>query len=120
MISESKKLSSFLFVSLLGAGLHAVHAAPPVINVRWDGGGSPEQGTDYILSSAAPASPDFPNIELITGRLDWRIWSTDTDNPEGIGDIGVISSFTKLRGQNPEPSVQLGRAQRQGHSLGPD
>lgn len=69
--------------------------ATPTIYLQWDEGGQfeqPEEGTDYTIDTSSPASPEFPDVKLITGRLDWRIWSVDTSNPNDIGDIGVISS----------------------------
>lgn len=69
-----------------------VRAATPVIQVQWDQGGTPVHLQDYIVDTSGTGTPDFPDVKLLTGRSDWRVWSTDTDNPEGIGDIGVISS----------------------------
>jgi hypothetical protein len=73
--------------------LSTARAADPVIHVRWDEGPQqPEQGTHYTVKIDSPASAEFPDVELIAGHLDWRIWSVDTDNPDDVGDIGVISS----------------------------
>jgi hypothetical protein len=65
-----------------------VSADPPTLNVSWDEPAPPESPTDYEIDAT---DPDFPNVELKTGSLTWRVWSTDPDNPDGIGDIGVIS-----------------------------
>ncbi len=67
----------------------AAIAVPPTINVAWDETPAPQSPDDYIITTT---DPDFPDIELIKGSLTWRIWSTDTDNPNNIGDIGVITS----------------------------
>jgi len=73
----------------------AAPAADPVIHLRWDNGGAqqPVEGTNYIIDTTETGTPQFPDVKLITGRLDWRIWSTDSDNNEDFdrGDIGVIS-----------------------------
>ena len=75
-------------VAVLGFfGFSPVLGADPEIHVAWDSG-TPIQDFDYQVSG----SVDFPDVKLITGNLTWKIWSTDTDNPDGIGDIGVISS----------------------------
>jgi hypothetical protein len=47
-------------------------------------------GVDYAIFTTPPASPEFPDVELITGSLTWRILSIDLDNPDFIGDIGEI------------------------------
>ncbi len=69
-----------------------LRGADPVIHLQWDGGGTPVANFDYTIDTTVNGSPEFPDVILHTGRLDWRIWSTDTDNTGGIGDIGVISS----------------------------
>ena len=46
---------------------------------------------DYTVLTTPPASPDFPDVELIFAAPNWQVWSTDTDNFDDIGDIGVIS-----------------------------
>ncbi len=67
-------------------------AADPTIHLAWDEPGTPAANIDYFVKVEAPASPEFPDVQLETGSLTWRIWSTDPDNPDGLGDIGVISS----------------------------
>ncbi len=69
----------------------AAVAVPPTIHVTWEESPPPLQGTHYVISTDSPASPDFPDVRLLAGSLTWRVWSTDTDNPSSIGDIGVIS-----------------------------
>ncbi len=66
-------------------------AADPVIHVSWDESPDPILNQDYTVSTEAPASVDYPYVFLVTGSLTWRVWSTDTDNPLNVGDIGVIS-----------------------------
>lgn len=78
-------------LALTAAALCAVtvmaRAADPVIHVQWDYGGTPVRGTDYTVGSGA-----FPYVQLKTvNHNDWRVWSTDTDNPGEIGDIGSVS-----------------------------
>ena len=74
-------------------GLQAALGADPIIHADWDEPGDPPQLlVDYLVSTSSPASPEFPDVELVTGSLTWQIWSTDSDNPDNIGDIGVISS----------------------------
>jgi len=63
---------------------------PPTIHVAWDETPAPQSPDDYVITTTT--DPDAPDVELITGSLTWRIWSTDPDNPNGYGDIGVISS----------------------------
>ena len=64
--------------------------ADPVIHADWDEPGDPpDLGSDYVVTTT---DPDYPDVKLITGSLTWKIWSTDTDNPNDIGDIGNISS----------------------------
>ena len=75
---------------LIGAG--TTLAEDPIIHADWNESGSPELGTDYFVTTDPPASPEFPDVRLETGSLTWRVWSTDADNPDNIGDIGVISS----------------------------
>ncbi|UCC32184.1 MAG: hypothetical protein JSU86_07855, partial [Phycisphaerales bacterium] len=71
----------------------SVLGADPEIHAAWqEPGEPPELDRDYKVMTTSPASVDFPDVELITGSLTWQIWSTDTDNPDNIGDIGVISS----------------------------
>jgi hypothetical protein len=69
----------------------ATFGVDPVIHVTWDETPGPIEGLNYFVRTASPASPEFPDVELQTGSLTWRIWSVDTDNPNNIGDIGVIS-----------------------------
>jgi len=64
-------------------------ADPPTIHLAWDESPQPIEDYDYFIDDT---DPDFPDVELVTGSLTWRIWSTDPDNPNEIGDIGVISS----------------------------
>lgn len=83
-------------LALVLAIIHGFLAAPafafdPIIFVSWDDIGSPEPGVDFIISTSPPASLDFPDVELVTGSLTWEILSVDTDNPDFLGDIGVIS-----------------------------
>jgi|GEM_PF-1266373 len=66
-------------------------AFDPYLVVSWDEVPAPVLNVDYIVSTGPPASPDFPDVELIAGSLTWEIWSIDTDNPDLLGDIGVIS-----------------------------
>jgi len=73
-------------------GHTAMFAADPVIHAAWQDGGAPELNVDYLVSTTYPASVEYPDVELITGSLTWQIWSTDTDNPDNIGDIGNITS----------------------------
>ncbi|MEK6677370.1 MAG: hypothetical protein AABZ47_17175, partial [Planctomycetota bacterium] len=92
---KTRKVSFALLAFALFGILYidASFAADPVINVAWDElGDPPALGTDYTVQTSSPASADFPDVTLITGSLTWRIWSTDPDNPDGLGDIGVISS----------------------------
>lgn len=65
-------------------------AADPVINVAWDESPAPLANVDFVISTSSPASPAFPNVDLVTGSLTWKIWSTDTDNTDNLGDIGEI------------------------------
>jgi len=77
-----------------GITLASASAVPPTIHVSWsEPGPPPVLDQDYRVITTAPASSDYPNVELIKGSLTWWIWSTDPDpeNPLGVGDIGVIS-----------------------------
>ena len=64
-----------------------LRAADPVIHVQWDGGGTPVLNVDYTVTTTGSASAAFPDVDLVTGRQHWRIWSVDTDNTNDIGDI---------------------------------
>lgn len=77
---------------VVGLGLSQAEGVPPTIHVAWDEAIQPVVNQDYFIHTTSPATEDFPNVELTTGSLTWRIWSTDTDNTDNIGDIGVISS----------------------------
>lgn len=66
-----------------------VFAVPPTINVTWGEPDPPVEGIHYFITDT---DPDFPDVELVSESLTWQIWSTDSDNPDGIGDIGTISS----------------------------
>jgi len=83
-----------IVVSIVGVlGGQSAPAADPVIHAAWEEPGDPTAlDFDYVVSTLPPASPEFPDVELRTGSDTWQIWSTDSDNPNGIGDIGVISS----------------------------
>ncbi len=71
-------------------GTSSALGAYPVIHVAWEEpGGPPVQGTDYEIYTT---DPNYPDVELITGSDTWQVWSTDPDNPGGIGDIGEITS----------------------------
>ena len=80
------------FVIVFSMGARVTPAADPVVNVAWSQPAPPVLGQNYTVSIIPPASPAFPDVTLLTGDLGWRVWSTDTDNPNGVGDIGVISS----------------------------
>lgn len=84
--------SSTISAVVLATFSSSAFSAYPVIHAAWDGGGTPILNTHYFVNTSSPASLDFPDVELVAGHLDWRIWSTDTDNTDGYGDIGVISS----------------------------
>lgn len=60
----------------------------PTIQIAWDTSPQPELGQDYYLDDS---DPNYPSVELKTGSLTWRVWSTDPENEGEIGDIGVIS-----------------------------
>lgn len=52
-------------------------AVPPKIHVRWDDGGiQPIEFQNYEIVG----TPESPNVRLLTGRNDWRVWSTDLGN----------------------------------------
>jgi len=89
--NQTITLRTVLMICAFLATQSHLHAAYPVIHVQWDGGGTPVENTHYRIETDSPASPDFPDVELIAGHLDWRVWSTDTDNEDDIGDIGTIS-----------------------------
>ena len=84
----TRALSVAVIVASLGSA--RVLAAYPEIHVSW-ATGTPVEGYDYDVETTGEGSPDFPNVKLYTGNLTWKVWSTDTDNPDDIGDIGVIS-----------------------------
>ena len=90
-VSVSKSALCALAI-LAFTGHTSLFAADPEINADWDDAGSPELGTDYLVSTTSPASVDYPDVQLITGSLTWKVWSTDTDDPNDIGDIGHITS----------------------------
>jgi len=69
-----------------------VLGADPTVHVAWDETPPPSLGFNYAIDTSGSATPAFPNVRLLTGSLTWRVWSKDTDNPLGVGDIGVISS----------------------------
>lgn len=86
-------VSGVLFVVLGPVAENAAQGADPVIHAAWnEPGDRPARNIDYFIKTDPPASPDFPDVELVTGSLTWQIWSTDTDNPDDIGDIGIITS----------------------------
>ena len=87
-------LSSVLPCTVVWAFLNAgaALAADPVIHVTWDEVPPPIPNLHYFVSTDPPGSSEFPDVMLVEGSLTWRIWSTDPDNPDNIGDIGVISS----------------------------
>lgn len=95
-------------------GLHAaLFGADPTIGVAWEEVPPPILGINYMIDTTGDATPEFPNVRLLTGSLTWRIWSTDPDNPEmpggggaGVGDIGVISSPVA---QNFKVSIESAR-----------
>ena len=76
--------------SLLSLSSNLLLAVPPTIHVEWDDGGSPVLNSDYTISTASGA--DYPNVALLADSLTWQIYSTDSDNPNNIGDIGIVSS----------------------------
>jgi hypothetical protein len=80
---------ALLIVHVLAIGSYnSALGADPVIKVTWDETPAPLVNFDYEIDDT---DPDFPNIELKSGSLTWRVWSTDTDNEDDIGDIGTIS-----------------------------
>ena len=108
--------NGWLFLVAVGVSSLAVSradAADPVIHAAWNDSPAPILGSDYIVSTSSPASVDFPNVQLVTGNLTWRIWSTDTDNPNSIGDIGIISSphpqnfAVKIEGNSSTPGARI-------------
>lgn len=83
------KFRSTICCVVLGMASGSALGVPPTINVVWDDQGTqPVEDVDYRLEEATPG---FIDVELISEQDTWRIWSTDADNPGGIGDIGVIS-----------------------------
>lgn len=92
MTAQIRKFSVVCCITYFFGLTNPLFGADPVIHVEWDESPAPVAGVDYILSTSSPASVDFPDIELVEGSLTWRIWSTDTDYANGVGDIGVISS----------------------------
>lgn len=67
----------------------------PTIHVEWDETQPLIPGTDYVIDTTVNGTTQFPNVELKAGSLTWRVWSEDSGNPEGIGDIGIVSSPTE-------------------------
>jgi len=92
MQTKHPKVAILNIVFAVSCTVGVARAANPVINVRWITGGTPILGFDYDVITSAPASPEFPDVVLHTGRLDWRIWSEDASDRDGVGNIGVISS----------------------------
>ncbi|MEK6676904.1 MAG: hypothetical protein AABZ47_14785 [Planctomycetota bacterium] len=78
------------FALFFTIGLSTAFAVPPTIHARWDNGGllQPLESLNYEIVG----TPDLPDVGLLTGRDDWRVWSLDVDNSTGDGDIGEISS----------------------------
>jgi len=76
-------------IVLIVAVTMTARGADPVMHLTWDETPAPVEDVNYVVDDT---DPDYPDIRLITGSLTWKIWSTDTDNPSNIGDIGVITS----------------------------
>jgi len=74
---------------VMGISAATAFAVPPTVYVTWKEVPGPVEGTHYMIHDA---DPDYPDVELIHESLTWCIWSEDSDNPDWIGDIGVISS----------------------------
>lgn len=85
-MSSRSLLLTPIGVSLLCA---TVGAVPPTIHIIWLESPQPVADQDYVIDDT---DPDSPKLELIHESLTWQIWSTDTDNPSNIGDIGEITS----------------------------
>lgn len=83
-----KKAAAFLLLPVLITSGRA-DAEPPKIHARWDNGvQQPIKNVHYTIEGTA----DLPDVLLNEGRNDWRVWSTDLDAADGVGDIGTISS----------------------------
>ena len=66
--------------------------AEPTIHVEWDEPEALIPDFHYVIDTTEEGTPEFPNVILQAGSLTWRVWSEDSGNQDGIGDIGVISS----------------------------
>lgn len=82
------RIASISMVTFGVVTFNTALGASPVIHLSWNDGPGPFESIHYEIDST---NPDFPNVELIAGSLTWRVWSTDSDNPDNLGDIGVIS-----------------------------
>jgi hypothetical protein len=89
-----RKTSLLITCSVIITTPTSLLAADPVIHVQWDDGGTPNLDEHYSIDTTATGTPAFPDVKLLAGHLDWRVWSTDADNTadDYVGDIGVISS----------------------------
>lgn len=64
----------------------------PEIYVTWGESPAPVESVHYAIITTGTGSPDYPDIKLLSSSQTRRIWSTnDDDNPDKIGDIGIIS-----------------------------
>jgi hypothetical protein len=112
---KTRRIGKFLILSAALVGF--VSATPavaeyPKIWAAWDNGGTPEEGVHYFVRTTGEGSPDYPAVELRTGHNDWRIWSTDADNPNDIGDMGPVTCYNeddfgvKILGDSSSPGVR--------------
>ncbi|MCH7702205.1 MAG: hypothetical protein IID37_11000 [Planctomycetes bacterium] len=103
MTSKNLKIASVagVFSVLLFAAPPAVHAetcvtdplevSPVEVCLDWDELDDPEPGQDFDVDFTT--DPAQPNVELIEGNLQWRLWALDPADFEGIGSLGDIEAF---------------------------
>jgi len=64
----------------------------PTICVNWDEPSPPEEGEDFDVDFECPTCSDYPNLQLRTGSLTWRVYSKDESTPSNPGDMGHLTS----------------------------
>ena len=83
-----KSIEVAIFAMGMVAALPFTALATPEIFVAWGLPGTPVDPENYHVDDS---DPNFPDIELITGDTNWRVWSRD-DVTGAVSDIGDITA----------------------------
>ena len=79
-----------IWATVLAFAIPAGALANPTITVWWECPGTPTDPEHYHVDYT---NPSYPDVELKSGCLSWKIKSVDDENPGDIGEIKAVLAY---------------------------